>query len=48
LAIATRTKGEASTIDNLMKKAEHGALLLRKNQGRNQATHIDDHRRDER
>jgi diguanylate cyclase (GGDEF)-like protein len=41
IGIATRTKGEASDIDTLMKKADM-ALYYSKNQGRNQATHIDD------
>jgi|TARA_R110000744_G_scaffold7227_9_gene24887 diguanylate cyclase (GGDEF)-like protein len=41
IGIATRTKGESSDIDTLMKKADM-ALYYSKNQGRNQATHIDD------
>ncbi|GAA0224910.1 GGDEF domain-containing protein [Marinomonas primoryensis] len=41
IGIATRTKGESSDIDTLMKKADI-ALYYSKNQGRNQATHIDD------
>ncbi len=41
IGIATRTKGESSDIDTLMKKADI-ALYYSKNQGRNQSTHIDD------
>ncbi|AWX99628.1 hypothetical protein A8139_06195 [Marinomonas primoryensis] len=41
IGIATRTKGEASDIDTLMKKADM-ALYYSKNQGRNQSTNIDD------
>tara|TARA_R110001599_G_scaffold26935_18_gene95086 strand:+ start:11945 stop:13621 length:1677 start_codon:yes stop_codon:yes gene_type:complete len=41
IGIATRTKGESSDIDTLMKKADM-ALYYSKNQGRNQAAHIDD------
>lgn len=41
IGIVTRAKGEVSDIDTLMKKADM-ALYYSKNQGRNQATHIDD------
>lgn len=41
IGIVTRAKGEISDIDTLMKKADM-ALYYSKNQGRNQATHIDD------
>jgi diguanylate cyclase (GGDEF)-like protein len=41
IGIVTRAKGEVSDIDTLMKKADM-ALYYSKNQGRNQATNIDD------